>query len=222
MRVRACARERPLEPATAPSDGAAWNEYEPWAFRAGAKVRNRPNGREREGVWEPAGHFCTAGSTCSSRNQPQPRQLGRVDAERPRAGADTDGRQDFGGDQPVDRLLGQTKRCGDFVEGKEPAFSLNLPIVSMMGPIWRTAYGFSYGVDAHRTYASLSLSSRLVRDRRGRLFVELTVTTEAGRAGVRLLVLGNTFHDGQIGFLGEPTGRPPEKLGERRPRNAAR
>lgn len=220
MRVRACARERPLESATAPSDGASLERVRTLGGRKGSESAERP--RTRRGLG--AGRTLLYGRlhVLIKESAAAGRQLGRVDAERPRAGADTDGRQDFGGDQPVDRLLGQTKRCGDFVEGQEPAFSLNLPIVSMMGPIWRTAYGFSYGVDAHRTYASLSLSSRLVRDRRGRLFVELTVTTEAGRAGVRLLVLGNTFHDGQIGFLGEPTGRPPEKLGERRPRNAAR
>jgi hypothetical protein len=51
----------------------------------------------------------------------------------------------------------------------------------------------------------------LARDRQGRLVVEFTVATEAGRAGERLLVLGNTFHDGRIGFLGERTGRVPAR-----------
>jgi hypothetical protein len=52
-------------------------------------------------------------------------------------------------------------------------------------------------------------SSRLARDRHGRLVAVVTTGDTAGvPRGARLLVLGNTLHAHGYGFLGGPAGRP--------------
>jgi hypothetical protein len=63
--------------------------------------------------------------------------------------------------------------------------------------------------DAQATLAPVP-SSRLARDRRGRLVCVVTTGETAGvQRGARLLVLGNTLHAHGYGFLGHhPTGRP--------------
>jgi hypothetical protein len=57
------------------------------------------------------------------------------------------------------------------------------------------------------------MSSRLVRERHGRLVVVVTVPRVVGEThGDTMLVLGDSFVDGgrRIGFLEVKTGRPPE------------
>lgn len=65
------------------------------------------------------------------------------------------------------------------------------------------------------------MSSRLARDRLGRLVVVVTAPQPGCDAGARFLALGNTLEAAGTGvwFLGVPTGRRAERAGREAPAN---